>query len=307
MPRLDQLPPEIMARIATACAPRDRAALRGVSRDVRSAMSNIWPLEGDELKSYVYEGTPRQLYRAFGDNRNNKMLTRMAHVPVVGPRGNVTGWEYKQVNHPLVINAAKNEGLKRGYEIGDGRTWDVYVGHKDPRPYHGKSLGIGPVAKYSKIMTTHEPETKYINTEEQKYYAYIDPRPSRAKIRSQSALKNDADNPLDLIVASRDVRDTEMTERHDNQRTIEQWPGPQLPVHTADFVEDRIEELWDDMAKHKGHLRPTNARQGRCRRPNRWARAVSQARQHLGIRGFEPIRRGSALYQEAKRIANSGG
>lgn len=40
-------------------------------------------------------------------------------------------------------------------------------------------------------------------------------------------------------------------------------------------------------------------------KPNSWALAVKQARKNLNITGFEPVKKGSALYNEAKRVQGS--
>merc|ERR1711941_6850 len=38
---------------------------------------------------------------------------------------------------------------------------------------------------------------------------------------------------------------------------------------------------------------------------SKWAAAFKQARKNLGVKGFKPIKKGTALYRETKRIYNA--
>ena len=54
---------------------------------------------------------------------------------------------------------------------------------------------------------------------------------------------------------------------------------------------------------------PEYAQQGsavrRTRRPNKWAMAMKQARKRLGLTGFQPMTKGSRLYNETMKIYSS--
>lgn len=58
-----------------------------------------------------------------------------------------------------------------------------------------------------------------------------------------------------------------------------------------------------DTSKPKGKDKPWRMSK-RAEGSSSWSGAVGMARKDLGITGFEPIRKGSALYNRAKELYN---
>lgn len=141
------------------------------------------------------------------------------------------------------------------------------------------------------------------------YKVIYDPRPCRETLQ-------EAEEEQNYMVAQQ-ARDPFYFDRQDNTETIRdnyKWIDKVDPCRTNSFYL-RQDSEWPDEPKESAALsearrmlrnKPARQAKGkrRCKgkRPaNRWAMAVKQARQHLGVTGFVPVKRGSALYKEAKR------
>lgn len=306
---LDNLSDSDIQRIAAMSTPRDRAALRSTNRKTRRAMREMWPLTEDELKTYLFTKTPRELVKLFEGDHDNKILTRRQRVKRV-QNGRVSQ-EWGEVAHPLVqMIGDDGYGLEWHFsqnpdEGVDEKNWLMRVLHQndgyveddgtDNRVYgYTKQLGL---ADGEHISLAENAENPGFYMEEQNYNPEtLEPKESCATAGI---------NASDIDTASESKRNQDSTKSKINHRNLNKLRETKIGglIPDARSTRKRANELWVDMVENDTVPVSNQGRaRGSKRCANAWARAVSKARQHLGIQGFEPIRRGSALHREAKRI-----